>query len=217
MSVHFIVPDHGIRKIKDAISRNLLGALEAAKVGIASGTYEVIVTHGLKMSGMPAFAPRLGDRDRWAIVAFVRYLGLLSPRQYQNLVTGGDANADSVDWSASADGGFDKLKSGNPARGRDWLFRYGCRSCHSIPGMAAGRVGPPLIAFAERQYIAGLFVNVPENVMDWIMDPKKYKPDTAMPKLGVKPNDAVDIAAFLYTLGDPRRVNALKRTINGAR
>src|SRR5205823_347553 len=31
-----------------------------------------IVSRGLKMSGMPAFAPRLSDADRWDIVAFLR-------------------------------------------------------------------------------------------------------------------------------------------------
>lgn len=42
LAVRFIVPDHGIRHIKDAMSRDILDQFDAAKIGIASGTYEVV-------------------------------------------------------------------------------------------------------------------------------------------------------------------------------
>jgi small-conductance mechanosensitive channel len=51
MSVRFVVPDHGIRRIKDAMSRQILDGLDAAGIGIASGTYELV--------GMPEVKVRL--------------------------------------------------------------------------------------------------------------------------------------------------------------
>ena len=34
--------DHGVRIIKDKISRDILPALDKAKIGIASATYEIV-------------------------------------------------------------------------------------------------------------------------------------------------------------------------------
>jgi small-conductance mechanosensitive channel len=42
ITVRFLVPDSGIRGIKSAMSRDILAALDAAKIGIASGTYEIV-------------------------------------------------------------------------------------------------------------------------------------------------------------------------------
>ena len=42
MTVRFLVPDHGVRIIKDQISRDTLPALDKAKIGIASATYEIV-------------------------------------------------------------------------------------------------------------------------------------------------------------------------------
>ncbi len=41
MSVRFVVMDHGIRDVKDAMSREVLAALDAAGIGIASSTFEI--------------------------------------------------------------------------------------------------------------------------------------------------------------------------------
>ncbi len=116
-----------------------------------------IVTHGLKLSGMPGFAPRLSETDIWGIVAFLRRIVLLSPAGYKRLLTAADlgVNDESASW-ASDDYGFAQLKAhGNSATGRELLARYGCSRCHIIPGVGGGRVGPLLTRFAERQYIAG--------------------------------------------------------------
>jgi cytochrome c len=74
-----------------------------------------------------------------------------------------------------------------------------------IPGVhaARGKVGPPLIFFAERTMIAGELPNTPENLRKWIQHPKQVEPNTAMPDLGVNPDEAKDIAAYLYTLRGP--------------
>ena len=42
ITVRFLAPDHGVRRIKDAMSRDILAALEKAKIGIASGTYAIV-------------------------------------------------------------------------------------------------------------------------------------------------------------------------------
>lgn len=42
LTVRFIVGDHNVRDIKDAISREMLAAFEAAGIGIASATYDIV-------------------------------------------------------------------------------------------------------------------------------------------------------------------------------
>lgn len=42
MTVRFIAPTHGIRELRDAMSREVLQALDEAKIGIASSTYDVV-------------------------------------------------------------------------------------------------------------------------------------------------------------------------------
>ena len=42
LTLRFTAPVHGVRAIKDAMSRDLLVALKDAKLEIASGTYEIV-------------------------------------------------------------------------------------------------------------------------------------------------------------------------------
>jgi small-conductance mechanosensitive channel len=53
MAVRFITEEHGIRGVKDAMSRDILDGLDQAKIGIASGTYEVV--------GMPELRVKITD------------------------------------------------------------------------------------------------------------------------------------------------------------
>jgi cytochrome c len=94
------------------------------------------------------------------------------------------------------------ITGGDPSRGPDLLRKYGCQSCHTIPGVvgANGLVGPPLTGIASRSYIAGVLPNAPDNMLRWIRDPKEVDAKTAMPNTGVTPSDARHIAAYLYTL-----------------
>ena len=95
------------------------------------------------------------------------------------------------------------VPGGDPARGRGLVASYGCGSCHVVPGVAGarGRVGPPLEAFAQRSFIAGVVRNEPTTLVRWIRDPQQVAPGTVMPDLGVSEPHARDIAAYLYTLG----------------
>ncbi|HYE34087.1 c-type cytochrome [Methylocaldum sp.] len=94
------------------------------------------------------------------------------------------------------------VTGGDPELGRAAISRYGCGSCHIIPGIqgANGLVGPPLSGIANRVYIAGVLTNTPENLMRWIQDPPSVDPLTAMPNTGVTEADARNLASFLYTL-----------------
>ena len=95
-----------------------------------------------------------------------------------------------------------RLAGGNPDRGVEVMRKYGCNTCHTIPGMqgADGLVGPPLGGVAQRMYLGGVARNTPQNMVEWIQDPKKFDSKTAMPNVGVNHRDAVDIASYLYTL-----------------
>jgi putative membrane protein len=94
------------------------------------------------------------------------------------------------------------LPNADPGRGELAVRKYGCGSCHMIPGIegAEGRVGPPLGQIASRVYIAGVLPNEPDNMIRWIENPPAIDPKTAMPNMGVTTRDARDIAAYLYTL-----------------
>ncbi len=70
---------------------------------------------------------------------------------------------------------------------------------------ADATVGPPLDHYYERTYIAGRLPNDWANLTQWIQNPQQVKPGTAMPNMGVRPDESFDIAAYLYhqpTLGD---------------
>ena len=93
------------------------------------------------------------------------------------------------------------MTGGHVESGRSAFSAYGCGSCHSISGVggASGLVGPPLTGIGSRAIIGGKLENKPDNLQRWIMDPQAITPGTAMPRLGVEPQAARDISAFLYT------------------
>jgi cytochrome c1 len=94
------------------------------------------------------------------------------------------------------------LTGGRPEHGRELSERYGCGSCHTIPGVrgARGMAGPSLLRFGQRTFIAGQRRNTPQNLIPWLQHPQHIEPNTAMPEMGVTDADARDIAAYLYTL-----------------
>ena len=104
----------------------------------------------------------------------------------------------SRNYNAQAEG----ATGGSVKGGEHLIYAYNCGSCHLIPGIAEahGTVGPPLLGFGNRTYISGSLANTTENLVRWIKDPKQVEADTAMPRLGVTDQQALDIAAYLYTL-----------------
>jgi cytochrome c oxidase assembly factor CtaG/cytochrome c2 len=94
------------------------------------------------------------------------------------------------------------MVGGDAERGAKAIRRYGCASCHSIPGIRAAQaiVGPPLAGIAGRSYVAGVLSNTPEHMMQWLQNPQAVDNKTAMPNMGVTERDARDIATYLYTL-----------------
>ena len=91
---------------------------------------------------------------------------------------------------------------GDPPAGRLKIRNYGCQACHTIPGVTGAEtwVGPPLMHWSRRIYIAGELPNTPENLTRWLQHPPQIEPKTAMPDMGVTEQDSRDIAAYLYTL-----------------
>lgn len=94
------------------------------------------------------------------------------------------------------------VTGGDPARGRIALQQYACATSHIIPGIvgAKGLAGPPLTAWANRLYIAGVLPNTPDDLVLWLKDPQRISPGTAMPDLGVTERDAWDMASYLFSL-----------------
>lgn len=94
------------------------------------------------------------------------------------------------------------VRIGDPQQGRQIIRQVGCGSCHTIPGVrgANGLVGPPLMWFGRRTYIAGELPNTPDNLVVWLKNPRAVEPKTAMPVLGLSDEQARAVAAYLYTL-----------------
>jgi mono/diheme cytochrome c family protein len=107
-----------------------------------------------------------------------------------------------ADKAAQAEQIAETTTGGSAARGLTAISRYGCGSCHTIPGVsgAFGRVGPPLAGIGSRFYVAGVLQNTPPNMIRWIENPPGIDEHTVMPNLHVTHQDAVDIAGYLYTL-----------------
>ena len=171
-----------------------------------------ITRHGIKMSGMPAWQYHLSESDLWSVVALLRQLPDVTPAAYGELMTqvhdqrcDAPAQAAAVATAAatarsaalSAVAPQDRIKSGNLA-----LRMYGCHACHQIPGVTGSQhqVGPPLAGFASRKLIAGRLANTQQNLVNWIRQPQRIDPNSAMPDLGVTLEHAQEMAAYLLTL-----------------
>lgn len=106
------------------------------------------------------------------------------------------AACDSRDAAAPA------VDGGDPVLGARLVNQFQCGSCHVIPEIAAaqGRTGPTLAMFGRRSYIAGSVPNFPDALARFIVNPAAVKPGTTMPAMGVSPQEARHMAAYLGTL-----------------
>lgn len=157
-----------------------------------------VTRNGIKMSGMPAWEYRLADAELWDVVAFMQRLPQLNAADYAEWMRRAPAAPACGRGPATpaAAVAVDAL------RGRQALHQYACTSCHIVPGLTGSspHVGPPLQGMGSRELIAGTLANTPENMARWILETQAVKPGTAMPQLGVAPQDARDMAAYLATL-----------------
>ncbi|MGN6390675.1 MAG: cytochrome c oxidase subunit II [Gemmatimonadales bacterium] len=86
------------------------------------------------------------------------------------------------------------------AAGEKLFTAKGCVGCHSLQAVDApkGMIGPNLANVGARSYIgAGSFQNTDENLSRWIQNPQKLKQGVLMPNLGVTPDEAKSLVAFL--------------------
>ena len=92
------------------------------------------------------------------------------------------------------------LTNGDASRALPLLRKYGCSGCHTIPDVpgADGQVGAPLSGLSGRVYIGGVLTNSPDHLVEWIVAPQRFSPNTAMPITGITEPEARDIAAYLY-------------------
>ncbi|HET7888343.1 MAG TPA: c-type cytochrome [Bradyrhizobium sp.] len=92
------------------------------------------------------------------------------------------------------------ITGGEPRRAPAIMRQYGCGGCHTIAGIpgADGQVGPPLSGLINRVYVGGVAFNSPDNLIQWIVEPRTLSPRTAMPDTGISEAEARDVAAYLY-------------------
>ncbi len=159
-----------------------------------------ITRHGIKMSGMPAWQYRLSERDLWAVVAFVQQLPQHTPRDFKAALA--NAPGQCTKFEGEADAKLPASFVADASRGRVALHQHACTACHTIPGIAGAdvHVGPPLRGLARQPLIAGSLPNTEEALVQWIRNPHRVDPESAMPALGVSEADARDMAAYLRTL-----------------
>ena len=156
-----------------------------------------LISKGIRMTGMPAWEYRLSAQSRWATVAFLGTLPLLSLPQYRELA---QEAAGLPCPSATGMADVAPEEDSDPDRRRVVIRQYACHACHRIEGVVGPPVdiGPPLENWPARRYIAGVMPNTPENLVRWIRDPRAASPGTLMPDLDVSEAHAREIASFIF-------------------
>jgi cytochrome c oxidase assembly factor CtaG len=131
-------------------------------------------------------------------VLFLRWLRLERARSLRRIIAG------TAVTGASVVSGCHRAPAtgGDVERGKQVISAMGCAACHDIAGVPGphGEVGPPLTGVRDRAIIGGALPNTPANMALWIEDPPSIARNTAMPNLGVTPDQAKDIVAYLYSL-----------------
>ncbi|MFQ5449619.1 MAG: c-type cytochrome [Nitrospinaceae bacterium] len=154
---------------------------------------------GVKKSHlMPVFGNTFSEAELWSLVAYVRNLAsddshpVSLPRKVKterpkgHRVTKEDVESFSK-WLASEGQKQSIFKEGK----RLFKKKKSCFACHQVDG-EGGSVGPELSR-------AGYWYR-PEWIYAWIRNPQAYKPTTVMPNMGLQPETAKVIAAYLWGL-----------------
>lgn len=110
-------------------------------------------------------------------------------------------------YSISQTRNYAPVPKGDPEKGRHIFNQVGCTACHGIDEKTYDPVGdlPYLREFAPN--LAGIGTKFSYNVdkgrawiVNWILDPKSYYPQTRMPSFRLSVQEAADIAEYLMTL-----------------
>jgi len=173
-----------------------------------------VIENGIKMSGMPAWKYRLSDDEQWELVALLKELPTLSKSEYAQLAqksTGTGSNkaikdilSQTPEEQALAKPTSTQQSAGEALFGQVAMQQYNCSSCHVIDGIASAtyHVGPPLNNMVNRRFIAGTLPTTRENLIQWIMNPPHFKPQSLMPNLHVKRHHAEVMVDYLYQIAD---------------
>jgi cytochrome c551/c552 len=143
---------------------------------------------------MPAWEFRIAEDDLWSTVAFLRQMPFMTHEDYLEIEAGTAAIACSAPTRAT-----DEL---SPDYAKVVFRQYACHACHRIEGVIGpnSRVGPPLIDWSRRKYVAGVLPNNEENLVRFIRDPQDVSPHSLMPKLDVAEVHAREMARYLLAL-----------------
>jgi mono/diheme cytochrome c family protein/cytochrome c551/c552 len=165
---------------------------EAARDWSAASLY-YITKKGIRMTGMPAWEFRLSEHSLWSTVALLAAMPTMNESQFGQIA---DAAKNSSCPTNTASPAFTSDK-----RGDVLLRQYACDSCHRIDGVIGPEsyVGPALIDWPKRKYIAGVMPNTQDNLVRWIRDPQAISAQSLMPDLDVPDAHAREMAIYLLT------------------
>ena len=98
------------------------------------------------------------------------------------------------------------MTGGDPQVGKEKIVLHDCHSCHEIPGIPVNRDrrGPSLKHWAKQSTIAKKWPNNAGNLEDFLQHPERMLHGSGlkseMTMSSVKPADAKDIAAYLFSI-----------------
>jgi len=154
-----------------------------------------VTQQGVRMSGMPAWEYRISEQGLWATVAFLKAMPRMTADEYKRFAS---SNTHAQCPRPTTAGEY------STERAQIMLRQYACDNCHIIAGMVGPitHIGPSLVDWRERKYIAGVLPNTRENLVRWIVDPQGVSPHTLMPDLEVIEPHAEQMARYLMAAGE---------------
>lgn len=163
----------------------------------ALGGFAAAVYRRPAASRMPDIRPDVASPPRDRSVSFAPLVGSIV---VVIAATGLWIAYQAWDRSSEAEAVARALTGGDPGKAGALVTRFGCAGCHTIGGLpgADGKVAPPLAGIRERVFVGGVLPNTADNLMNWIVEPQAYSPNSAMPVTGISKAEARDVAAFLY-------------------
>ena len=86
-------------------------------------------------------------------------------------------------------------------QGQKVFMTSGCAGCHTIRGVARGRIGPDLTLVGARHTLgAGTLENTNGNLAGWIANSQEIKPGNKMPRSFIEPQDLHALVDYLRSL-----------------